>query len=136
MVASKFLSDPGFQGIKPFESKVWLSPPTMHNDEQRWTDEAITTNRVSTVGGSISEVESAAATKVGCGYVVALSTDTAVLHLAVRLYAERIYGQLKVGKGSLEGHKVFCSDVTFGAMVNPVAYKGGKAVFIDTEYDA
>lgn len=36
-----FLKDPRFEGIKPFESKVWLSSPTMHGDEQHWVDEAI-----------------------------------------------------------------------------------------------
>lgn len=36
-----FLSDPRFSGIQKFESKVWLSSPTMHGDEQRWVDEAI-----------------------------------------------------------------------------------------------
>jgi len=30
---------------------------------------------------------------------------------------------------------VFCSDMTFDATVNPVAYEGGELVFIDTEYD-
>lgn len=28
----------------PFKSKVWLSSPTMHGDEQKWVDEAIRTN--------------------------------------------------------------------------------------------
>ena len=31
--------------------------------------------------------------------------------------------------------KVFCSDLTFDATVNPVIYEGGVPVFIDTEYD-
>ena len=31
--------------------------------------------------------------------------------------------------------KVFCSDVTFSATVNPVLYEGGVPVFIDTEMD-
>ena len=35
----------------------------------------------------------------------------------------------------MAGHKVFCSDVTFDATVNPVVYEGGEPVFIDTEYD-
>ena len=30
---------------------------------------------------------------------------------------------------------MFCSNMTFDATVNPVAYEGGEAVFIDTEYD-
>ena len=37
--------------------------------------------------------------------------------------------------GVKPGEKVFCSDVTFDATVNPVKYEGGDPVFIDTEYD-
>lgn len=130
-----FLNDFRFEGVKPFESKVWLSSPTMHGDEQHWVDEAIQTNWVSTVGANINEIEIEAAKKIGRKYAVALSTGTASIHLAVKLAGERLYGQPKVGHGVLEGHKVFCSDMTFDATVNPVAYEGGEAVFIDTEYD-
>ena len=132
---NKYLSDPRFAGLKPFESKIWLSSPTMHGEEQKWVDEAIRTNWVSTVGANINEVERMTAEKIGCGYAVALSAGTAALHLAIKLCAEKLYGQPKVGHGSLEGRKVFCSDMTFDATVNPVAYEGGEAVFIDTEYD-
>ena len=76
-----------------------------------------------------------AAEKIGRKYAVALSCGTAALHLAIKLCGEKLYGQPKVGHGALEGHKVFCSDMTFDATVNPVAYEGGEAVFIDTEYD-
>ena len=130
-----FINDHRFDGIKPFEKKIWLSSPTMHGDEQKWVDDAIATNWVSTVGANISEVESMAAEKVGRKYAVALSCGTAALHLAIKLCGEKLYGQPKVGHGALEGHKVFCSDMTFDATVNPVAYEGGEAVFIDTEYD-
>ena len=47
----------------------------------------------------------------------------------------KAYGMPKVGHGALEGKKVFCSDMTFDATVNPVVYEGGEPVFIDTEYD-
>ena len=107
----------------------------MHGEEQKWVDEAIRTNWVSTVGANINEVERMTAEKIGCGYAVALSAGTAALHLAIKLCAEKLYGQPKAGHGSLEGRKVFCSDMTFDATVNPVAYEGGEAVFIDTEYD-
>ena len=130
-----FLNDPRFAGIKPFEKKVWLSSPTMHGEEQKWVDDAITTNWVSTVGANINEVERISAEKIGRKYAVALSAGTAALHLAIKLCGEKLYGQPKVGHGALEGHKVFCSDMTFDATVNPVAYEGGEAVFIDTEYD-
>lgn len=130
-----YLADPRFKGIEPFKNKVWLSSPTMHGDEQHWVDKAIQTNWVSTVGENINEVERMVAEKVGCKYAVALSSGTAALHLAVKLCGEKLYGQPKVGHGTLEGKKVFCSDMTFDATVNPVAYEGGEAVFIDTEYD-
>ena len=127
--------DARFKGITPLEKKVWLSSPTMHGDEQHWVDDAIQTNWVSTVGANINEVEKIAAEIIGRKYAVALSAGTAALHLALKLAGERIYGQPKVGHGTLEGRKVFCSDVTFDATVNPVAYEGGETVFIDTEYD-
>ena len=75
------------------------------------------------------------AEKVGWKYAVALSSETAALHLAVKLCGEKLYGELQVGYGALEGKRVFCSDMTFAATVNPVCYEGVIPVFIDTEYD-
>lgn len=129
------LKDPRFAGIEPFQSKIWLSSPTMHGDEQRWVDEAIQTNWVSTVGANINEVERQIAEYVGCKHAVALSCGTAALHLATKLAGEALYGQAKPNHGTLEGKKVFCSDVTFDASINPVGYEDGEAVFIDTERD-
>ena len=128
-------TDPRFRGLEPFPARIWLSSPTMHGDEQRWVDEAIQTNWVSTVGQNIDEVEKAIAAYVGCRYAVGLSAGTAALHLATKLAGERLYGQAQPNHGTLEGKKVFCSDVTFDASINPVAYEDGDAVFIDTEYD-
>ena len=121
--------------IKPFEKKVWLSSPTMHEDELKYVTEAYETNWMSTVGVNINEVERLIAEKVGCNYAVALSAGTAALHLATKLAGEKLYGIHAANIGSLAGHKVFCSDMTFDATVNPVAYEGGEAVFIDTERD-
>ena len=130
-----FLSDPRFEGIRPFASKVWLSSPTMHGDEQRWVDEAIQTNWVSTVGANIDAVERQMAEYIGCKYAVGLSCGTAALHLATKLAGERLYGQAKPNAGTLAGKRAFCSDVTFDASINPVAYEDGEAIFIDTERD-
>lgn len=119
----------------PFESKVWLSSPTMHPESRLYMNEAFDTNWMSTVGANINEVETLLAEKAGCGYAVALSAGTAALHLAMKLAGERLYGRPDPGKGALFGHRVFCSDMTFDATVNPVVYEGGIPVFIDTEYD-
>ncbi len=128
-----FKNDSRFAGIKPFENKIWLSSPTMHGEEQRWVDEAIRTNWVSTVGANIDAVEAEMAKYVGANYAVGLSCGTAALHMATRLAAEKLYGQARPNEGTLRGHKVFCSDMTFDASINPVAYEDGEAVFIDTE---
>ena len=124
-----------FKGIEKFDQKIWLSSPTMHGDEQKWVDEAIQTNWVSTVGANINAVEEQMAAYVGTKYAVGLSCGTSALHLATKLAGEKLYGQARPNAGTLQGHKVFCSDVTFDASINPVAYEDGEAVFIDTEYD-
>ncbi len=130
---NKFLEDPRFAGVEPFSQKIWLSSPTMHGDEQRWVDNAIETNWVSTVGANINEVEKQVAERIGVKYAVALSCGTAALHLATKLAGERLYGQARPNQGTMQGHRVFCSDMTFDASINPVAYEDGEAVFIDTD---
>lgn len=109
--------------IKPFESRVWLATPTMHGDELKYMTEAFETNWMSTVGANINEVERQVAEYMGRNNAVALSAGTAALHLAVKL------------AGVKPGDKVFCSDMTFAATLNPVVYEGGVPVFIDTERD-
>lgn len=106
-----------------FSEKVWLSSPTMHGPELKYVTEAYETNWMSTVGANINEVERIACEKTGCKYSVALSSGTAALHMAVKL------------AGVKPEDRVFCSDMTFDATVNPVLYEGGVPVFVDTEYD-
>lgn len=111
------------KAFEPFRSKIWLSSPTMHGKEIEYIREAYETNWMSTVGENINEVERMTCEKIGCKYAVALSAGTAALHMAIKL------------AGVKSGDKVFCSDTTFDATVNPVVYEGGIPVFIDTEYD-
>lgn len=110
-------------GLKPFEKKIWLSSPTMHGEEWQYVAEAYRSNWMSTVGANIDEVEKMACEKIGCQCAVALACGTSALHLAVKL------------AGVKEGDRVFCTDMTFAATVNPVMYEKAKPVFIDTEYD-
>ena len=105
----------------------------MHGKELEWVKEAIRVNWVTTAGENINNLERVCAEYIGRKYGVGLSCGTAALHLAIRLCGEKLYGQPKVGHGTLEGRKVFCSDMTFDATVNPIAYEGGEAVFIDTD---
>lgn len=95
----------------------------MHQESFDYMKEAYTSNWMSTVGENINEVERIAAEKAGCKYGVALSAGTAAIHMAVKL------------AGVMPGEKVFCTDMTFSATVNPVVYEGGVPVFIDSEYE-
>lgn len=106
-----------------FEDKIWLASPTMHGDELEYIKEAYDTNWMSTIGKNIDECEKIVCQMVGCKYAVGLACGTAALHMAVKL------------AGVKPGDKVFCTDMTFGATVNPVVYEGGVPVFIDEERD-
>ena len=122
--------------IKPFEKKVYLASPTMHGEELKYMTEAYETNWMSTVGANINEVERIAAEKAEMKYAVALSSCTAALHLCVKSAGEKLYGKPAISHGALEGKRVFCSDMTFDATLNPVVYEGGIPVFIDTEAES
>ena len=118
-----------------FEKKLWLSSPAMHGEELEYVTDAYKTNWMSTVGENINQVEAITCEKIGCKYSVALSAGTAALHMAMKLAGMELYGQPDIGHGALEGKRVFASDMTFDATVNPIVYEGGIPVFIDTEYD-
>lgn len=122
--------------FEKFEDKIWLSSPTMYSESMKYVMEAYETNWMSTVGANINEVERIAAETSGTKYAVGLSCGTAALHLCMKLAGERLYGKPPVGVGTLQGKRVFCSDVTFNATLNPVVYEEGIPVFIDTENDS
>ena len=121
--------------LKPLEKRLWLSSPTMHGEEARYMMEAYETNWMSTVGKNLNEIEEQLAAFIGVKYAVALSAGTAALHLATKLAGEKLYGQARPNEGTLRGRRALCSDLTFDASINPVAYEDGEAVFIDTEPD-
>jgi len=119
--------------MEKFEKKIWLATPTMHGEEMIYMKQAYDSNWMSTVGENINVVEKIAAEKAEMKHAVALSCCTAALHLAVKHAGETLYGMPAIGHGALEGKRVFCSDMTFDATLNPVVYEGGIPVFIDTE---
>ncbi|HFR3364670.1 TPA: DegT/DnrJ/EryC1/StrS family aminotransferase, partial [Streptococcus suis] len=109
--------------VEPFKNKVWLASPTMHGDELEYMKEAYDTNWMTTAGSNINALEEMIKEYTKSEQVVALSSGTSALHLAMKL------------AGIKAGDYVFCSDVTFSATVNPIVYEGGIPVFIDSEYE-
>lgn len=109
--------------VVPFENKVWLASPTMHGEELKFMKEAYDTNWMTTAGSNINALEEQIKDYTKSENVVALSSGTSALHLAMKL------------AGIKKGDFVFCSDVTFSATINPVIYEGGIPIFIDSEYE-
>lgn len=105
------------------KERIFLSSPTMHGEEQAFVKEAFDTNWVAPLGANVDNFEKELAAYVGAKHASALSAGTAALHLAMKL--------ANVQQNDI----VFCSDLTFGATVNPVSYEKGKQVFIDSEWD-
>lgn len=138
-----FTHDPKEPELLPMKQWALLASPTMHGTEPDYIQKAYESGWMTTAGENIDDIERLAASYTGAAHAVALSCGTAALHLAVKLAAKKLYQsstgvRTPDGKGtgaSLCGRRVFCSDLTFAATVNPVVYEGGEPVFIDSEYE-
>lgn len=143
-----FINDNRFAGIKPLEERAFLALATLHKeDEMRFIEQAYEENYLTTAESNVNEMEATIAKYMSVSgrekRAVAVVNGTSAIHLAIKLAAEKIYGSstgisTPAGKGaggSLYGKRVFVSDMTFDASVNPVLYEGGEPVFIDSEYE-
>ncbi|MED4979328.1 aminotransferase class I/II-fold pyridoxal phosphate-dependent enzyme [Geobacillus stearothermophilus] len=104
-------------------SKIYLSPPHMSGNEQKYINEAFETNWIAPLGPNVDAFEKELAEYVGSKGAAAVSSGTAAIHLALRLLDVQ------------QGDKVFCSSLTFIASANPILYQGAEPVFIDSEPD-
>lgn len=114
--------------MKRAEKRIVLPTPTMHGEEMRYVQEAFDKNWIAPLGFNCDNFEKEMDAYLNRGidepfHTLALCSGTAALHLAMKL------------AGVKRGDRVFCSDMTFAATVNPVSYEGGVQVFIDSEPD-
>lgn len=100
--------------------RILMSVPHMGGQEEAFVHEAFATNWLSTVGPNIDAFENEFSKIIGLPSV-ALGSGTAAMHLGLRL--------LGVGPGD----EVLVPTLTFVASVNPVAWLGGHATFIDSD---
>jgi dTDP-4-amino-4,6-dideoxygalactose transaminase len=103
------------------DDRIYLSPPHLGDAERQLLLDAFDSNWVSTVGAQVEAFERDVIELLSCGHAVALSSGTAALHLALVV--------LGVGRGD----EVLCSDLTFAAPANAIAYQGATPVFIDSD---
>lgn len=105
------------------KKRIYLSSPTIHEEEQRFVQEAFETNWVAPLGPNVNKLEEEMCAYTGSGAAAALSAGTAAIHLSLKLL------DLK------PGDVVFVSDLTFSATCNPICYEKAVPVFIDSERD-
>ena len=115
--------------MKRAEKRISLPTPTMHGEEMKFVQEAFDRNWIAPLGFNCDNFEKEMDAYLNVGidspyYTLALCSGTSALHLAMKL------------AGMKRGDRVFCSDMTFAATVNPVSYEGGVQVFIDSEPDS
>jgi len=103
--------------------RLYLSPPHMGSREQALVGEVFASNWIAPIGPMIDAFEAGLARTTGIDHVVALSSGTAGLHLALRM----------IGIGP--GDEVWGSTMTFVGGVAPILYMGVTPVFLDIEAD-
>jgi dTDP-4-amino-4,6-dideoxygalactose transaminase len=106
---------------RDIDDLILLSTPHLGEYEQKFVEQAFTTNWIAPLGPNVDAFEQELAEHVGVAHAAAVNSGTAALHLALRL--------LGVGSGDV----VFCSSLTFVASANPILYQGAEPVFIDSE---
>lgn len=109
--------------------RIFLSTPTMHGEEMQYIKEAFDRGFVAPLGFNCDSFEAEMSDYLkgedhSSFHALALSSGTCALHLAFKL------------AGVKRGDRIFCSDVTFAATVNPAVYEGAVPVFIDSEKDS
>ncbi len=101
--------------------RIFLSPPHLTGREAELVAEAIASNWIAPLGPQVDAFERELAAVAGVEHAVALSSGTAALHLAL----------VVLGIGA--GDEVACSDLTFAASANAVAYTGATPFFVDCD---
>lgn len=105
------------------KNKVWLSPPHLAGTELQYIEQALEQNWITTTGPQVGQFEDALSRLSGATNVLATSSGTAAIHLAL------------LSIGVKPGDYVLCPDFTFAATAFPVLYCGAKPIFIDSEKD-
>ena len=102
-------------------SKIFLSPPHMSGNELDYIHKVFESNYIAPLGEYVNKFEKIIGKYVDCENVVALSSGTAAIHLALRI--------LGVGEGDV----VLASSFTFIGSVSAIKYQGATPLFIDSD---
>lgn len=99
-----------------------LHAPSLNGNESKYLTQAVESTFVSSVGPFVERLESDLASITGAKRVIATSSGTSALQLALRL------------AGVNQGDEVLMPSLTFVATANAVSYLGAFPHFVDIEY--
>ncbi len=102
-------------------ARIYLSPPHPSGRELELVNDAIRSNWLAPLGPHVDAFEDELGAATGTEHVLALSSGTAALHLAL------------VVRGIGSGDEVACSSLTFAATANAIVYTGAKPFFVDCD---
>lgn len=98
-----------------------LSVPNLNGNEQKYVNEAVVSEWVSTAGSFVKRFEEYTAEYLGVSKTVACQSGTSAIHLAL------------IAGGVESEQEVIVPTLTFIAAVNPVSYIGAKPIFMDCD---
>ena len=101
--------------------RIFLSPPHMGGEEQRFVQEAFESNYIAPLGPQVNAFEREFAEKLGVSYALGLCSGTAAMHVALTV--------LGIGPND----EVISSDLTFIGSVTPIIFQGSTPVFVDSD---
>jgi len=103
---------------------ILMSPPHMGEIELHFVRAAFEDNWIAPAGPNLVQFEKELAKASGRSHALAVSSGTAALHLALRVIGVRA------------GDRVYVSDLTFAASLQPIMFEGAIPVLIDSEPDS
>ena len=93
----------------------------MGTEEQLYVNDAFESNWIAPLGPHVNAFEQELEKITGSPHILALSSGTAALHLALII------------AGVSDGDEVICQSITFSATANPILYQKAVPVFVGSE---
>ncbi len=112
------------KGYQEMNKRLFLSPPHMGSNEQKYIDEVFKSNYIAPIGAYINKFEQSICDYTGTKNALAVTCGTAAIHLALRV--------LGVGKND----DILVSTFTFIGSITPVLYQNANPIFIDSERES
>ncbi|MGD9994162.1 MAG: DegT/DnrJ/EryC1/StrS family aminotransferase [Salinivirgaceae bacterium] len=104
--------------------KIWLSPPHMSGDEQKYIKLAFDENYIAPLGSNLTGFEKELGAYLGVPNVLMLTSGTSAIHTAMMVL------------GINDGDEVIAPTFTFAACVNPIIYQRAIPILVDSDLES